>query len=250
MNNNKICFFCKNSGEAEDIYTNHTKHTCTKLANINCLKCGGKGHTERYCDNSGNKYCSTNKNSNKPVDEDGWQTVGPVEKKERNPLRTICFKVTSQRVYINNDKQFPALSSTTANATNNVPVLNYAAQVKKTKIDEDEEQTEEAEEAHQTRVPPPSRPPPSINAYNTKPCRVTLSEVKCMTPEEIVDTINSCLDAVEIAEKKLEVAEERIKVAEEATAAQEDPKQAEEPIPEKQAFSSWADEMDMFDYGK
>ena len=69
-----MCFFCKNSGETESAYTSHTKHNCQKLANIECLSCGGKGHTERYCDNSGKKY--TPHAPKKPSVADGeWQEV-------------------------------------------------------------------------------------------------------------------------------------------------------------------------------
>lgn len=83
----KICFFCKNSGENEKTYTGHTKHTCQKLASIECLNCGAKGHTERYCDDSGKKY-TTHK---KPEPDTGdWQEVT-----KKTPL---VFHVTNNGV--------------------------------------------------------------------------------------------------------------------------------------------------------
>lgn len=128
---NKICFFCKNSGEPAEKYNGHTKHTCEKLANIKCLKCGGQGHTERYCTGSGMKY--TQHQVREPHSTGEWQEVAHQKKKlvytispkpERKMEQPAILKV-------NDDTTFPSLGSTPVQPQH--CELNYAEKVGRTR---------------------------------------------------------------------------------------------------------------------
>ena len=226
--NTKICFFCKNSGETESAYTSHTKHNCQKLANIECLNCGGKGHTERYCDNSGRKY--TPHAPKKPAVADGeWQDVTAGAKK--TPL---VFHVGNHAVVaaqerpatppkVDDETLFPTL--TTQPKASAAKALNFGAlkfekpvelvvvsgnglrefapaptvAVTSTVADTDfpELPKTQSAEPKTVRRSPPSRSPPPLPTIR----EVNESDVANMTQDEVVDTINSGLHATDMAEK-------------------------------------------------
>ncbi len=217
--NNKICFFCKNSGENEKTYTSHTKHTCQKLANIECLACGAKGHTERYCDNSGNKYTRHAKKEETPTEE--WQEVSGGAKK--TPL---VFHVANNGAVVaeerpvtpppppkNDEETFPTLAEPVKPAaakTLNFSALKFdkpaplpvvatngirefvapAVTVTSTVSDQDFPELP-------VRRTPPARSPPPLPTIR----EVNESDVSNMTKDEVVDTINSNITATEIAER-------------------------------------------------
>lgn len=219
-NSKTICFFCKNSGENEKTYTNHTKHTCKKLANIECLACGAKGHTERYCDNSGKKY-TVHPKKEKKTDEE-WQEVSSGAKK--TPL---VFHVANNSIVTaeerpatppkNDEETFPTLVEPVKPAAAKTlaePVkpsaaktLNFSAlkfETPKVQTDVKPQPTvvtstvadQDFPELPVRRTPPARSPPPlpTIREVNE-------SDVANMTKDEVVDTINSNLTATEIAER-------------------------------------------------
>jgi hypothetical protein len=212
-NNTKICFFCKNSGETEKNYTNHTKHTCQKLANIECLKCGAKGHTERYCDNSGQKYATHKKPAVANADE--WQEVSGGAKK--TPL---VFHVANNGVVVaeerpatpppppkNDEETFPTLAEPVKPAA--AKTLNFSALKFETPKVQTVVKPQPAEAVVTSTVAdqdfpelpvrrtPPSRSPPPLPTIR----EVNESDVSNMTKDEVVDTINSNITATEIAER-------------------------------------------------
>lgn len=233
--NNKICFFCKNSGENEKTYTSHTKHTCQKLANIECLKCGAKGHTERYCDDSGRKYATHSKKAAQP-DDDEWKEVSGGAKK--TPL---VFHVANTGVVVaeerpvtpppppkNDEETFPTLGDVSKTATGTEPTkpaaaktLNFAAlkfeapkvvvsgtpmvvksgnglrEFAPATVTSDVTDTDFPALPATPRRSPPARSPPPLPTI----IEVNEADVGNMTKDEIVDTINSNISATERAEK-------------------------------------------------
>jgi hypothetical protein len=223
--NNKICFFCKNSGENEKTYTGHTKHTCQKLANIECLACGAKGHTERYCDNSGKKYAAHAPKKEMPTEE--WQEVTT----KKTPL---VFHVANNGAVVaaerpvtpppppkvDDETLFPSLTTEpvkpTAAKTLNFSALKFdkptpqPTVVTSTVSDKefpehpvfDKEFPEhpvfdkEFPELPTRRTPPTRTPPPLPTIHEC--------DVASMTKDEIVDTINSNLHATEVAERTVQ----------------------------------------------
>jgi hypothetical protein len=228
--NTKMCFFCKNSGETESAYTGHTKHNCQKLANIECLSCGGKGHTERYCDGSGKKYTPHAPKKPSPADSE-WQEV---TKKAALVFHVGNNAVTSQErpvtpPQVDDETLFPSLTveapKPTAAKTLNFGALKFetpkvqavvkpktqsaepktqaaeppATVVTSTVADADFPElskTQSAEPKTQTpaRRSPPTRSPPTLPTINE-------SDVANMTQDEVVDTINSNITATEMAER-------------------------------------------------
>jgi hypothetical protein len=215
--NNKMCFFCKNSGETESAYTSHTKHNCQKLANIECLSCGGKGHTERYCDGSGKKY--TPHAPKKPSVADGeWQEV--------TKKAALVFHVANNGVVVADERPatpppapkvddetlFPSLTvdapKPTAAKSLNFGALKFekptAAVVKPTaavvkpvivtSTVADADFPELPKTTEPPRRSPPTRSPPTLPTINE-------SDVANMTQDEVVDTINSNITATDVAEK-------------------------------------------------
>jgi hypothetical protein len=215
--NNKICFFCKNSGETEKTYSNHTKHTCQKLANIECLKCGAKGHTERYCDDSGRKYAT---HQPKRADDDEWKEVTGGAKK--TPL---VFHVANTGVVVaeerpvtpppppkNDEETFPTLAEPvkpTAAKTLNFAALKFEApkamvvksgnglrEFAPATVTSDVADTDFPALPATPRRSPPARSPPPLPTIR----EVNESDVSNMTQDEVVDTINSNIGATERAE--------------------------------------------------
>lgn len=220
MSSNKICFFCKNSGENEKTYSNHTKHTCQKLANIECLKCGTKGHTERYCDGSSRKYAT---HAKKP-DDDEWKEVSGGAKKTPlvfhvgNTVTAVERPVTPPK---NDEETFPTLSTgtepvkPTAAKTLNFAALKFEAPkvVEKTTVVVSSREfapdtvTSTVADSDFPALPttprrrsPPVRSPPPLHTI----IEVSETEVINMTKDEIVDTINSNIGATERAEKAVQ----------------------------------------------
>ena len=235
--NTKMCFFCKNSGETESAYTGHTKHNCQKLANIECLSCGGKGHTERYCDNSGKKY--TPHAPKKPSVADGeWQEV--------TKKAALVFHVANNGVVVADERPvtpppapkvddetlFPSLTvdapkPTAAKALNfgalkfeNMVVVcrnglrEFAPAVVKPKTqsaeptpvivtstvaDADFPELPKTQTAEPKTQSPARRSPPT-RSPPTLPT-INESDVANMTQDEVVDTINSNITATEMAER-------------------------------------------------
>ena len=206
--NNKICFFCKNSGETEKNYTNHTKHTCQKLANIECLKCGAKGHTERYCDDSGKKYTKHTKKSS-PTEE--WHEVskktplvfhvantGVVVAEERPVTPPPAPKVDDETLFPSlSDKPKTAVAKTLNFSTIKFETPKVRVQpvvVTSTVADQD------FPELPATRRTPPARSPPPLPTIR----EVNESDISNMTQDEVVDTINSNITATEMAERTVQ----------------------------------------------
>lgn len=143
-----ICFFCKNSGEDEKDYTNHTKHTCQKLANITCLKCGDKGHTERYCNNSGKKFTADVKKE--PVADGVWQDVKSGVKKTPLVFHVGTVVADERPVTppkIEDEAAFPTLVDNTRKVATK---LNFAGLNFKTP--KEQEQTPKEQEPTETVV--------------------------------------------------------------------------------------------------
>ena len=207
--NTKICFFCKNSGETEKDYTNHTKHNCQKLANIECLKCGAKGHTERYCDDSGKKY--TPHAPKKPSVAGGeWQEVtkkaslvfhvannGVVVADERPATPPPAPKVDDETLFpsLTVDAPKPTAAktldfSTIKFETPKVQVQPAVVVVTSTVVDADFPELP-------ARRSPPTRSPPPLPTIR----EVNESDISNMTQDEVVDTINSNITATEMAER-------------------------------------------------
>ena len=212
-----ICFFCKNSGETEKTYTSHTKHTCQKLANIECLKCGAKGHTERYCDNSGQKYTTHAKKPAAPADD--WQ-----EPKKKTPLVFHVGVAAPERPVTpppppkNDEMTFPTLVEPVKPAaakTLNFAALKFEQQQQPTVVKSAPETVVKSapetvvKSAPETvitstvvdtdfpvlpRRTPPARSPPPLPTIHE-------ADVANMTSDEVVDTINSNIKATEMAEK-------------------------------------------------
>jgi hypothetical protein len=221
-----------NSGETESAYTGHTKWNCQKLANTECLGCGGKGHTVSKCDNSGKKY--TPHAPKKPSPADGeWQEV--------TKKAALVFHVSNNGVVVADERPatpppapkvddetlFPSLTvdapkPTAAKALNfgalkfenmvvvcrnglrefapAVAVVKPAATVVTSTVADADfpelPKTQTAEPKTQTpaRRSPPTRSPPTLPTINE-------SDVANMTQDEVVDTINSNITATEVAEK-------------------------------------------------
>jgi hypothetical protein len=220
--NTKMCFFCKNSGETESAYTSHTKHNCQKLANIECLGCGGKGHTERYCDGSGKKY--TPHAPKKPAMADGeWKEVTAGAKKAAALVFHVGGTVVAQErpvtpPQVDDETLFPSLTDEAPKPTA-AKALNFGAlkfekpvavadAVVKPKTQSAEPKTQSATVVTSTvadadfpelpktpaRRSPPTRSPPTLPTINE-------SDVANMTQDEVVDTINSNITATEVAER-------------------------------------------------
>lgn len=221
--NNKICFFCKNSGENEKTYTSHTKHTCQKLANIECLACGAKGHTERYCDNSGKKYAASAHKKEVPTEE--WQEVttkktplvfhvannGAVVAAERPVTPPPPPKVDDEELFPSlttepvkpaaaKSLNFGALKFEKAQPEKPTPAplqvaatngIREFANVVVTSTVTDKDFPELPKTPRRT---PPTRSPPPLPTIHE-------CDVANMTQDEIVDTINSNLHATEVAER-------------------------------------------------
>ena len=139
-----ICFFCKNSGEDEKDYTNHTKHTCQKLANITCLKCGDKGHTERYCNNSGKKYTAHVKKD--PVADGVWQEVKAGVKKTPLVFHVGTVVADERPVTppkIEDEAAFPTFVDNTRKVATklNFAGLNFKTPKEQTQSPKEQEQT-------------------------------------------------------------------------------------------------------------
>ena len=195
--NTKMCFFCKNSGENEKTYTSHTKHTCQKLANIECLKCGAKGHTERYCDDSGRKY--TTPQAKKPAADCEWKEVTGGAKK--TPLVFhVGTAVAQERPATpppppkNDEDTFPTLVETTkptAAKTLNFAALKFEQQPTVVKFEQqptvikpEPVETivtsnvvdEDFPALPQRRSSPPARPPPMPTIQESEVANITSSE--------------------------------------------------------------------------
>jgi hypothetical protein len=220
MSSNKICFFCKNSGENEKTYSNHTKHTCQKLANIECLKCGAKGHTERYCDDSGRKYAT---HAKKPAlaDDEEWKEVSGGAKK--TPLvfhignNTVTAVERPASPPKNDEETFPTLAEpvkTSAAKTLNFAALKFEApkvvakpmvvvsgnglrELAPTTVTSDVADTDFPALPARPRRSPPARSPPPLPTIR----EVNETDVSNMTQDEVIDTINSNITATEMAER-------------------------------------------------
>jgi len=233
--NNQICFFCKNSGETESAYTGHTKHNCQKLANIECLGCGGKGHTESYCDNSGKKY--TPHAPKKPSVADGeWQEVtkkaalvfhvannGVVVADERPATPPPAPKVDDETLFPSLTVDAPkptaakALNFGALKFENMVVVCRNGLRefapavavvkpktpspviVTSTVADADFPELPKTQTAEPKTQTPARRSPPT-RSPPTLPT-INESDVANMTQDEVVDTINSNITATDVAEK-------------------------------------------------
>lgn len=215
--NSKICFFCKNSGETEKTYSSHTKHTCQKLANIECLKCGAKGHTERYCDNSGRKYATPQP---KKVDDDEWKEVSGGAKKASLVFHVGVVAeertVTPPPPPKNDEETFPTLvepTKPTVAKTLNFAALKFEKPELETVVPKVQQPmgngfrefapatvTSDVTDTDFPALPrrtPPARSPPPLPTI----IEVSETDVSNMTKDEIVDTINSNISATERAER-------------------------------------------------